>query len=301
LSAGSPATARTHHLSDSIHPTPHIPHAARTTGQTDTEPARPGFRFRTANHTRPAFAPQPALNFSISASHNLKPPFHRLLHIQSMLPAYDIGRQMPHPHSFFPVLATHTPFHPSTTSQAHSPPGDSHPEPLPGTVPALSDQCPRPHSFFPAPASYIPSTTLHACTPPAIPAQDHYRAQGAHHWRWQVNGSHPHSLFPALASTSTTASPPPPTSHLPHPPLLVSISDQYRARVLGIMLWGSKPLCSHLFSRSQHPSLYISYSIHIPHSLLPISSLDSGLYTLLQNKCIIFSQIRKETCTPFPN
>ena len=36
-------------------------------------------------------------------------------------------------------------------------------------------------------------------------------------------------------------------------------------------------------------------------SLLPISSLDSGLYTLLQNECIIFSWIRKETCTPFLN
>ena len=88
LSAGSLATACAHHLNDSIHPT-HNLHAAHTASQTDAEPAWLGFWFHAANHTHPAFAPQPALDFSIPASHNLKHPFHRLLHIQSMLPTND--------------------------------------------------------------------------------------------------------------------------------------------------------------------------------------------------------------------
>jgi hypothetical protein len=75
----------------------------------------------------------------------------------------------------------------------------------------------------------------------------------------------------------------------------------HQACVLSIMLQLSKPLCSCSFSRSPHPSLYIYSSIHIPHSLLPISSLDSGLHTLLHKKCIILSWIRKEPRTPFPN
>ena len=39
LSAGSLAAACTHHFNNSIHPTPHNPHAACTAGQTDAEPA----------------------------------------------------------------------------------------------------------------------------------------------------------------------------------------------------------------------------------------------------------------------
>jgi hypothetical protein len=54
------------------------------------------------------------------------------------------------------------------------------------------------------------------------------------------------------------------TYHLPHPPLLVSISDRYtRYHDLGF-----KTPHSRSFSRSPPPSLYRSYSIHIPHSPL---------------------------------
>ena len=51
LSTGSLATTCAHHRNDSIHPTPHNPRDARTTGRTETEPAQLGFRFHTPNRT----------------------------------------------------------------------------------------------------------------------------------------------------------------------------------------------------------------------------------------------------------
>ena len=93
----------------------------------------------------------------------------------------------------------------------------------------------------------------------------------------------------------TMASLPPLTSHT------CCFSFPSLINTLGIKLWGSEPLTlAHSLSPCHHHLTYLTpYISHTP--LLPINSLDNGLYVLLSIKCVIFFWIRKDTYMQFPN